>query len=133
MESLLIVGCGDIARRALPELQRRYRVAALARSSDPALAACGVELIEGDLDEPASLAALAGRAERVVHLAPPGNSGATDLRTRNLLAALAPRGRGVMLPQRFVYLSTSGVYGDCAGERVDETRPPNPRTERARR
>jgi len=133
VENLLIVGCGDIARRALPELQRRYRVAALARSSDPALAACGVELIEGDLDDPASLAALAGRAERVVHLAPPGNSGATDTRTRNLLAALGPRGRGVMLPQRFVYISTSGVYGDCAGEWVDETRPPNPQTERAKR
>jgi len=38
-----------------------------------------------------------------------------------------------MLPRRFVYLSTSGVYGDCAGEWVDETRPPNPRTERAMR
>jgi len=38
-----------------------------------------------------------------------------------------------MLPRRFVYLSTSGVYGDCAGERVDETRPPHPQTERAKR
>jgi nucleoside-diphosphate-sugar epimerase len=103
------------------------------RSLDPALAARGVELIVGDLDEPASLAALAGRAERVVHLAPPRNSGATDVRTRNLLAALAPRGRGVMLPQRFAYISTSGVYGNCAGEWVDETRPPNPQTERAKR
>jgi nucleoside-diphosphate-sugar epimerase len=38
-----------------------------------------------------------------------------------------------MLPRRFVYLSTSGVYGDCAGERVDESRAPRPQTERARR
>lgn len=38
-----------------------------------------------------------------------------------------------MLPRRFVYLSTSGVYGDCSGERVDETRAPHPQTERARR
>lgn len=38
-----------------------------------------------------------------------------------------------MLPRRFVYLSTSGVYGDCAGERVDETRPPRPQTGRATR
>ena len=38
-----------------------------------------------------------------------------------------------MLPQRFLYLSTSGVYGDCAGEWVEETRPPKPLTERARR
>jgi nucleoside-diphosphate-sugar epimerase len=133
VENLLIIGCGDIARRALPELQRRYRVAALVRSLDPALAARGVELIVGDLDDPASLAPLAGRAERVAHFAPPGDGGAADARTRNLLAALAPRGCGVMLPQRFVYLSTSGVYGDCGGEFVDEARPPRPQTERARR
>ena len=133
MERLLIIGCGDIARRALPELQRRYRVAALVRSSDRALADSGVELIQGDLDDAGSLATLAGRAERIAHLAPPADGGPIDLRTRDLLAALAPRGRGAMLPRRFVYLSTSGVYGDCAGEWVEETRAPNPQTERARR
>ncbi len=133
MESLLIIGCGDVACRALPELQRRYRVTALVRSPDPALDAADVEQIVGDLDDAASLVPLAGRAERIVHLAPPAGSGALDTRTRSLLAALAPRGRGAMLPRRFVYLSTSGVYGDCAGVWVDETRPPKPRTERAMR
>jgi nucleoside-diphosphate-sugar epimerase len=133
VENLLIIGYGDIARRALPELQRRYRVTALVGSPDPALDAAGVGQIVGDLDDAASLVPLAGRAERIVHLAPPAGSGALDTRTRSLLAALAPRGRGAMLPRRFVYLSTSGVYGDCAGEWVDETRPPNPQTERALR
>ena len=133
MENLLIVGCGDVARRALPELQRRYRVTALVRSPDPALDAAGVEQITGDLDDAASLAPLAGRAGRIVHLAPPTGNGALDTRTRNLLAALGPRGRGVMLPRRFVYLSSSGVYGDCAGEWIDETRPLKPQTERALR
>jgi nucleoside-diphosphate-sugar epimerase len=133
VENLLIIGCGDVARRALPGLLRRYRVAALVRSREPALVASGVELIEGDLDDSASLASLAGRAERIAHLAPPARSGSIDSRTRNLIAALAPRGRGAMLPQRFLYLSTSGVYGDCASEWVEETRPPKPQTERARR
>ena len=133
MENLLIVGCGDVARRALPELQRRYRVTALVRSPDPAIDAAGVGQIAGDLDDAASLAPLLGRAERIAHLAPPSAGGTLDTRMRSLLAALAPRGRGAMLPRRFVYLSTSGVYGDCAGEWVDETRPPNPRTERAMR
>jgi nucleoside-diphosphate-sugar epimerase len=32
-----------------------------------------------------------------------------------------------------VYISTSGVYGDCGGEWVDETRPVNPQTPRAAR
>ena len=133
MENLLIVGCGDVARRALPELQRRYRVTALVRSPDPAIDAAGVGQIAGDLDDAASLTPLIGCAERIVHLAPPAASGALDTRTRSLLSALAPRTRGAMLPRRFVYLSTSGVYGDCAGDWVDETRPPNPQTERAMR
>ena len=133
MENLLIIGCGDVARRALPELRRRYRVTALVRSPDPALDAVGVGQIACDLDDAASLAQLGGRAGRIAHLAPPAAGGALDTRMRSLLAALAPRGRGAMLPRRFVYLSTSGIYGDCAGEWVDETRPPNPQTERAMR
>lgn len=133
METLLIVGCGDIARRALPELRRRYRVAALMRSPDSALAASGVEVVIGDLDDAASLVQLAGRAQRVAHLAPPPRNGIRDSRTHNLLDALAAGGRGAMLPRRFVYLSTSGVYGDCAGEWVDESRAPHPQTDRAKR
>jgi len=133
VENLLIIGCGDVARRALPELQRRYRVTALVRSPDPALDAAGVEQIAGDLDDAASLAPLAGRPGSIAHLAPPAGGGTLDTRTRSLLAALAPRGRGAMLPRRFVYFSTSGVYGDCAGEWIDETRPPKPQTGRALR
>ena len=49
---------------------------------------------------------------------------------RRLLAALCS---GKSLPQRLVYISTSGVYGDCAGERVPETRRLRPQTPRARR
>jgi nucleoside-diphosphate-sugar epimerase len=134
VETLLIVGCGDIARRALPQLGQRYRLCALTRSPDPKLGASGVEQIEGDLDVPESLGGVAGRAQRVAHLAPPARAGSRDSRTRHLLAALSAAAKsGVMLPRRFVYLSTSGVYGDCGGERVDETRSPRPQTERARR
>jgi nucleoside-diphosphate-sugar epimerase len=131
VETLLIVGCGDIARRALPALAARYRLCALVRSPDPGLAASGVEQIDGDLDVPESLVRLAGLAHRVVHLAPPAQRGSRDSRTRTLLAALSTAKSGVMLPRRFVYLSTSGVYGDCAGERVDEARSPRPHTARA--
>ncbi|HKW38328.1 MAG TPA: NAD-dependent epimerase/dehydratase family protein [Burkholderiales bacterium] len=134
METLLIVGCGDIARRALPLLGTKYRLCALVRSLDPRLAASGVEQLVGDLDAPASLGPLAGRAQRVAHLAPPAQVGSRDSRTHNLIAALSGAAKsGVMLPRRFVYLSTSGVYGDCAGERVDETRVPRPLTARGRR
>ncbi len=38
-----------------------------------------------------------------------------------------------ILPTRFVYISTSGVYGDCGGALVDEMRAVNPQSPRARR
>jgi nucleoside-diphosphate-sugar epimerase len=57
----------------------------------------------------------------------------------------APRKPSVIVPDRsfgdskrrtgvhLVYASTTGVYGDCAGAVIDETRPARPDNERARR
>lgn len=129
MERLLIVGVGDIARRALPALVARYDTLAMVRAAGPAVPP-GVRLAIGDLDHPATLAPLAGAAELVLHLAPPDETRAGDPRTRNLIDALSS---ARMLPRRLVYISTSGVYGDCAGARVDESRPVNPGTPRAAR
>ncbi len=135
---LLVVGCGNVARRALPQWLERYDVAALVRTPDPALAARGVRLFPGDLDQPETLGPLAGAAELIVHAAPPPETGPQDVRTRNLLAALdqsqnlSQKG-GAMLPQRVVYISTSGVYGDCGGDYVEESRPLNAQTDRAGR
>jgi nucleoside-diphosphate-sugar epimerase len=126
---LLIVGCGDIGLRVLALVAERWRVLAL--TSNPArvpeLRAAGALPLVADLDRPDSLGRLAGLASHVLHLAPPPRDGRTDPRTRALLAALA---RGA-LPSRLVYASTSGVYGDCAGARFDETRAPNPANDRA--
>jgi nucleoside-diphosphate-sugar epimerase len=138
VKRLLIVGCGDVARRALPHWLERYEVAALVRAPDPVIAAAGVRLLVGNLDRPETLAPLAGAADLLVHTAPPPETGADDVRTRNLLASLTrsqdrPQKSGAMLPQRVVYISTSGVYGDCGGAYVDESRAVNPQTARARR
>lgn len=130
MENLLIIGCGDIARRAIPLLSGHFHLYALVR--DPArgaaLRAMGVTPVIGDLDHRRSLRRLAGLAQVVLHLAPPDGRGEQDERTRNLLAALGQR----TLPKRMVYISTSGVYGDCGGARVSETRPLRAQTRRAR-
>jgi nucleoside-diphosphate-sugar epimerase len=116
VKQLLVAGYGDIARRALPDLERAFRVERLARR------------LGRDLDRPETLQ-LEG-AHALLHCAPPPASGDTDTRTANLLAALA---KARILPGRIVYVSTSGVYGDCGGERVDESRPVAPRTARAKR
>ena len=130
VQKLLIVGCGDVAWRALPRLVRRYRVFALLRNADDCVRwrSAGAVPLAGDLDDPASLDRLAGLADQVLHLAPPPDRGSRDTRTRHLLAAL---GRGKSLPQRLIYISTSGIYGDCGGALVDETRTPRPETARA--
>ena len=131
--TLLIVGCGDIGLRVLRLLRGRRRWRLLALTSSPGrvatLRSAGAVPLLGNLDDAATLARLAGMADAVLHLAPPQGSGDTDERTRHLLQALARQGR----VRRIVYGSTSGVYGDCGGVRFDETRAPNPATDRARR
>ncbi len=132
MRRLLIIGCGDVALRALPHLRERYRVYGLTRNREraPLLREHGILPIVGNLDDPASLDGLTGIAQDVLHSAPPPPRGTRDTRTAHLIAALA---KAKSLPQQLIYISTSGVYGDCAGELVDETRPLRPLTARARR
>lgn len=117
MKRLLIVGYGDVARRTVPLLDLPFELTILSRSSGM------------DLDRPESLKALEP-VDAVLHCAPPPSSGVADTRTANLLAAFD---NARILPTRFVYISTSGVYGDCAGALVDETRALNPQNARARR
>jgi nucleoside-diphosphate-sugar epimerase len=128
---LLIVGCGDVGMRVVKLLKGRWRLIALTTSAERANAirrAGAVPLI-GNLDQPATLARLAGLADAMLHLAPPPAAGSRDSRTANLLHAMGRKCR----VQRIVYASTTGVYGDCGGAMFDETRPVNPGTERARR
>ncbi len=128
---LLIVGCGDIGMRVARLLRGRYRLLALTSSASRCdeLRALGVVPLLGNLDDPATIGRLAGLADAVLHLAPPAITGTTDERTANLLRALARHGS----VQRLVYASTSGVYGDAAGARFDETRTVRPATDRAQR
>ena len=125
---LLLVGCGDVGMRLLPLLVARFRVFAVTRDAERAVAlrAAGAVPVVADLDRPATLARLRGLAHYVVHLAPPRPEGARDVRTRNL-SAILPEGAHV------VYVSTSGVYGDCGGALIDETRRLAPKNARAGR
>ncbi len=125
---LLIIGCGDVGMRLLPLVRDRFRVFAV--TSQPArrdeLRNAGAIPIVANLDQPHTLARLARLSRTIVHLAPPQAEGMLDRRTRNATAILPDHAT-------LVYVSTTGVYGDCGGALVDESRPVNPQNPRARR
>ena len=95
----------------------------------PVLRAQGIQPVISDLDRdvfPSQLVA----GKRVYYFAPPPSHGQQDPRLRRWLADLE---RNAALPVKVIYISTSGVYGDCQGQWVDEVRPPHPETDRAKR
>ena len=132
MQRVLLIGCGDVALRVAQRLRHRARLIGLTRNRDDVrkLRANGIVPLVGDLDDRRTLERLRTAPFAVLHLAPPPSDGRDDPRTRHLLAALAS---ARIIPRHLVYISTSGVYGDCAGARVAETRPRRPHTPRARR
>ncbi len=138
-QRVLIVGCGDVGLRTAGQLgaPQGQRVRLMALTSSPErvrlLRACGITPLLGNLDDAASLKRLAGIAHRVIHLAPPptDRQGGSGRDPRSLALVRALRLRTAL--QALVYGSTTGVYGDCVGQRVDETRTVNPHTPRAQR
>jgi len=134
MTTTIILGCGYIGRRlARHYLDRGDRVLGIVRSPESAAALNveGIPALALDLGSPvpgiAQAPDLAGA--RVFHLAPPPDAGTLDLHTRHLVDAFAHLGN----PARLVYISTTGVYGDCGGAWVDEGRSVQPQADRARR
>jgi nucleoside-diphosphate-sugar epimerase len=138
-QRVLIVGCGDVGLRTAGQLgaPQSQRVRLMALTSSPErlglLRACGITPLLGNLDDALSLQRLAGLAHRVLHLAPPPTDrrGASERDPRSLALVRVLRLRTP--PRALVYGSTTGVYGDCAGQRVHETRSVNPHTPRAQR
>lgn len=132
MHPVLIIGCGDIGIRAgrlasaagLP-------VIGLVRSPEGVdrLRQAGIEPLQADLMDQACLEGLPTRNAWVLYSAPPPGGGHADAKIRHFLAAIKPGAE----PAKLVYLSTSGVYGDCSGEVVTEATPVNPSSARARR
>jgi nucleoside-diphosphate-sugar epimerase len=88
----------------------------------------GIEALQADLDQP-SLPELPLQDATLFYFIPPPKLGETDTRVRRLISEFERQGH----PQRVIYLSTTGVYGDCKGEWVSEERPANPEAARAKR
>ena len=130
-DAIFIIGCGYVGTRlARQYLDRNASVVGLVQSETglARLAAAGVPARRLDLAAD-DLAALRLAGTRVFHLAPPPGQGQEDQHTRRLVAAFARAGH----PRRVVYISTTGVYGDCRGAWVDESWPARPGVDRAHR
>ncbi|HYN76989.1 MAG TPA: SDR family oxidoreductase [Lamprocystis sp. (in: g-proteobacteria)] len=131
VNEIVIIGCGDVGTRLARHYQARgesvtgvvQTTAGVAR-----LTAVGVPARRADLAR-ADLTALGLAGARVFHLAPPPDQGRQDQHTRCLVGAFAQSGD----PCRVVYISTTGVYGDCQGAWVDESWPVRPAADRAHR
>lgn len=122
----MVLGCGDVGLRFSRMYAGRLRIVGIVRRDEArdAVRAAGALPLRADLDARRGLRRLAGLAPRVLHSAPPPTEGRDDPRTRHALVAMHRA-------QAWVYLSTTGVYGDCAGARFDETRAVAPRNDRA--
>lgn len=133
-KSVLIAGCGAIGRL----LARRWReicpdtplnalvataVSAQDLKADKVSAQrCNLDDPDPRLDSPPS--------ELIYYFVPPPQTGVEDTRCAHFLTALQAQSHR---PERIVAISTTGVYGDCAGQRVTEDQPVNPVADRARR
>src|SRR4051812_5554594 len=133
----LIFGCGYLGERVARRWQNAgHEVIIVTRSADRAIAfqQSGYRTIIADVTQPESLRNLPG-VETVLY------SVGYDRRTaesgpsienvyaggvQNVLAAISPN------VNRFIYISTTGVYGAGGGEWIDETTPTNPQRDGGR-
>jgi len=129
---IVILGCGYVGRHvAALEQDAGHDVLGVVRSdaSAEALRQHGITAALADLDAPASLAALALSGSVIYYFAPPPPRGLSDPRMHAFVDSLDPAAP----PARVVLISTTGVYGNCAGAWIDEETPLNPQADRAHR
>lgn len=132
MQDILIIGYGDIGKRvACLSMEHGGDVSALIRNTQRAgeLQDIHIHPLTGDLDNPETLTKLRVKRALVYYFAPPPSDGSDDPRMTNFIDCLTEDN----LPSKIVYISTTGVYGDCHGEWVTEQTPVNPQTQRGRR
>jgi len=124
----LIVGCGYLGRRVAARwVAAGRRVAALTRGNAAALAALGVEPVVGDVLDPDSLRDLPA-AVTVLYAVGMDRGQGRSMREvyvdglAHVLGTIPP-------PARFIYVSSTGVYGQTDGGPIDEASPTEPTEE----
>jgi len=145
---VVVVGCGYVGLELARQLAERGHTVTGVRRSDAGLAAIRsvgatvaeaggegqVDAVRADATDRASLDALPD-ADAVVFAASSGGRGAEaarDVYVEGLKNVVDAYGSRAETPDRLVYTSSTGVYGDHGGAWVDETTPIEPSTEKTR-
>jgi len=126
-ERVLLAGCGDVGMRVARQLRAQGHEVYALRRHPPVDGADGIRWIAGDLAVPATLESLPGGVTRLVYLPAP------DARDRAAYEAVFISGLRAVLGaldqatlRRVLFVSSSAVYGDHAGDWVDEDTPARP-------
>jgi nucleoside-diphosphate-sugar epimerase len=133
-ERVAILGCGYVGLELGRQLRDDYEVVGV-RRSDGGIAAiedAGFEAVQADVTDPASLSAVPD-ADWLVFAASSGGRGAEAARkvyVEGLWTAIDHFWSRADPPERLVYTSSTGVYGDHDGAWVDEETPLDPQTEK---
>jgi nucleoside-diphosphate-sugar epimerase len=131
---VLIVGCGYVGMAlGVKLLQQGDQVFGLRRAASPDLKVAGLVPLIGDITKPEDLARLPSNYDWVVNCVSSSKGGVEDYRTAylqgtlNLIEWLSARP-----PKKFVYTSSTSVYGQTDGSIVTEISPAEPSSETAR-
>ena len=137
MAHAVVLGCGYVGLELGRQLGDEGHDVTGVRRSDDGLAAvesAGLTAARADVTDSDSLAALPD-ADWVVFAASSGGRGADAARrvyVEGLRNAVDEYGSRASPPDRLVYTSSTGVYGDHGGDWVDEETPLDPTTEKTR-
>ena len=129
-----ILGCGYVGLELARQLSADHEVVGV-RRSEAGLAAVeetGAEPVRADVTDADDLAAVPD-VDAVVFAASSGGRGAEaarDVYVDGLRTVIESFGARERVPDRLVYTSSTGVYGDHDGDWVDEETPLDPTTEK---
>lgn len=132
-----IMGCGYIGKkvaRCLVEQKRDARCFVNTEKSKTECEASGHKVFQFDLDEedlklPENIQKSFHKSS-VAYFSPPHPKGEDDTRIKHFISSLKKLN---VTPEKILLISTTGVYGDCSGDWIDESRALNPQADRARR
>jgi len=130
----LIIGCGYVGLPLGAELVRRsHEVFGLRRSGTDELKAAGICPLIADITKPETPTKLPHNFDWVINCVASGGGSADDYRkiylegNRNLISWLAD-----LPPQKFVYTSSTSVYGQTDGSVITEQSPAEPDADTAK-